>query len=86
MINTGELVLKRREARKLFGLAGDLTKTQLRRVYRQLALQYHPDRNLSDREEATNIMVSLNEAYKILLTPETNEEKHIEQFYEGFMI
>ncbi len=87
--NVGELVLKRRAAKKLFGIEkGDTTEliVQIKRIYRQLAIQHHPDRNPINPEEATRTMARINEAYEILSIPESGGEKHIRRFYEDFII
>lgn len=86
MANAGELVLKRREAKEFFRLGENPLPHQIKEAYRRLALQYHPDRNPQNVEEATREMAKITGLYEILLIPETDEERHIKQFYEGFII
>ena len=86
-INVGRIVLERKKARRLFDLKDDKSsKAQITIAYRRLALQNHPDRNSTNSEEATRAMVRINKAYELLLTPESDKEKHIKQFYEEFII
>ena len=82
MRKVGELVLGRREALKLFGLRKDYSQRQLRDAHRSLVKENHPDRNPDNIEESTKRMARINTAYKILLTPESDSEKHINRFYD----
>jgi len=87
MVNVGELVLRRREAIKFFGLRESPLPPELRTAFRKAVLQYHPDRNQQQNgEEATKTMRKIIEWYKILSTPKSEEEEHTERFYGGFII
>src|SRR5690242_18901650 len=50
------------------GLPTTATAEQIKRKYRELARRYHPDVNPSS--EATQKIVSINQAYRILGDPE----------------
>jgi len=55
------------EARKVLGLSEVATLKEIRRAYRTLANQYHPDkRSSAESEETEEIMKRLNWAYKLL--------------------
>lgn len=58
------------DAYKVFGLSPDATEEELRRMYRKLALQYHPDRVASlgedIKENAKRKFQELNEAKEII--------------------
>jgi len=55
-----------REAREILGLRPEATLQDIKRVYRALALEFHPDKNPDDAERTTEIMKRLNELYEIL--------------------
>ncbi len=84
--NPGQMVLERRRARQVFDVEEDYSREKLRKIYHEFALKNHPDKNPDNTELATREMVELTQAYRILLTPESEEEKHIKQFYEDFII
>ncbi|NPA30628.1 MAG: J domain-containing protein [Chloroflexi bacterium] len=54
---------------KVLGLEPDATTDEIKRAYRKLALQYHPDRN-PDNKEAEEKFKEINEAYQVLSDPE----------------
>lgn len=51
----------------ILGIPRQATDEVIRRAFRELALQFHPDRN--DSEEAHHVFVELNEAYRTLIDP-----------------
>jgi curved DNA-binding protein CbpA len=54
------------------GIEIEAKETEIKKVYRALALQWHPDRNNKDdeqREKAVIMMALINEANEILLNP-----------------
>ena len=50
---------------KVLGVATDADEKQIKDAYRQLAFQYHPDRN-SENPDAAEKMKQVNEAYAVL--------------------
>ncbi len=54
---------------KILGLEPDATAEEIKRAYRKLALQYHPDRNPGDKA-AEEKFKEINEAYQVLSDPE----------------
>lgn len=50
---------------RVLGVDMDADEAQVRRAYRELARQYHPDRNTSP--DATDRMQEINQAYKALM-------------------
>ena len=55
----------KRDYYEVLGVARTASGDELKKVYRKLAMQYHPDRNPGD-QEAEHAFKELNEAYEIL--------------------
>jgi curved DNA-binding protein CbpA len=53
---------------KQLGLTPDVTKEEIKKTYRKLALEFHPDRNKS--ADAHEKFIAINEAYLILYDEE----------------
>lgn len=49
----------------IFGLKEDASKSDIRKAYRKLAMQYHPDKNSDPK--AHQVFIDLAEAYEILI-------------------
>ena len=56
----------------VLGVHQDADSKQLKNVFRELAFQYHPDRN-KDNPEATEKMKQINEAYAVLSDPKKRQ-------------
>ena len=50
---------------RILGVEREASKDDLKKAYRKLALQYHPDRNPGDKE-AERRFKDINEAYEVL--------------------
>ncbi|KAK8152137.1 chaperone protein dnaJ [Phyllosticta citrichinensis] len=57
---------------KLLGVDRDASDRELRKSYRKLSKQYHPDKN-PDNETAQERFVAIAEAYEALIEPETRK-------------
>lgn len=55
-----------RDYYEVLGVPRDATAEQLRRAYRQKALEHHPDKNPNRVEEATEVFKLVAEAYSVL--------------------
>jgi curved DNA-binding protein len=55
---------------KTLGVSEDATAEEIKRIYRKLAFQYHPDRNPGNEE----MMKDINEAYAVLSDPGKRRE------------
>lgn len=62
--------MAKRDYYEVLGVGRDADKDEIKRAYRKLAVQYHPDRNPDDRE-AEERFREASEAYEVL----ANEEK-----------
>jgi curved DNA-binding protein len=54
---------------KILGVAKDADQKEIKKVYRRLARQYHPDVNPGDKAAETHFK-DINEAYEVLSDPE----------------
>jgi curved DNA-binding protein len=54
---------------KILGVDRKASEEEIKRAYRKLALQYHPDRNPDDKQ-AEEKFKEINEAYQVLSDPE----------------
>jgi molecular chaperone DnaJ len=63
----------RRDYYDVLGVQRTCTLEDLKRVYRKLALEYHPDRNPGN-QEAEERFKEVNEAYSVLSDPQRREQ------------
>lgn len=56
---------------------------ELKKAYRKLALQYHPDTTKDDTENYTQFL-EIKEAYKILSDTKKRQAYHYKNFYKSF--
>jgi molecular chaperone DnaJ len=61
--------LTKRDYYEILGLKKNATPEEIKKIYRKLALKYHPDRNSSDGN-AEKKFKEINEAYQVLSNPE----------------
>ena len=54
---------------EILGVSRAASETELKKSYRQLAMQYHPDRNPGDKK-AEEHFKAVNEAYAVLSDPD----------------
>jgi molecular chaperone DnaJ len=58
---------------KVLGVAKDVSETELKKTYRKLARQYHPDSNAGDAKAEARFK-EISEAYSVLSDPEQRAE------------
>lgn len=51
---------------RILGLSHNASADEIKKAYRKLAMQYHPDRNLGKEEWATDKLKEINEAFGVL--------------------
>ncbi|MGH9440216.1 MAG: DnaJ domain-containing protein, partial [Terriglobia bacterium] len=56
----------KRDYYEVLDVQRDASEQELKSAYRKLALQYHPDRNPGNHEEATEKFKEITEAYSVL--------------------
>ncbi len=66
---------------KVLGVDRSATEDEIKRKYRKLALDHHPDRNPGDKS-AEEKFKEINEAYQVLSDPE--KRKHYDQLGESY--
>lgn len=59
---------------KILGINEDASTEDIKKAYRKLAFEYHPDRNAQQREYAESKFKEITEAYGILINPEKRRE------------
>jgi molecular chaperone DnaJ len=68
----GEAMAAKRDYYEVLGVSREVGAEELKKAYRRLALQYHPDRNSGDAEAAEKFKEA-SEAYDVLSNPEKRQ-------------
>lgn len=56
---------------KILGIDKNSNETEIKKAYKKLAMKYHPDRNLNNKEEAEEKFKKINKAYNVLSDKKT---------------
>lgn len=59
---------------KILGLSNNASADEIKKAYRKLAMQYHPDRNHGKEEWANEKFKEINEAFSVLGDPEKRRQ------------
>lgn len=59
---------------QILGLSKNATGHEIKKAYRKLAMQYHPDRNIGNEKWANDKFKEINEAYAVLGDPEKRKQ------------
>ena len=60
----------KRDYYAVLGVARNSDNPEIKSAYKKLALQYHPDRNPENEDEATEKFKEISEAYSVLADPQ----------------
>lgn len=63
-----------KEYYQILGVPRNATSEQIKKAYRKLAMQYHPDRNPGREEWANEKFKEINEAFSVLSDPEKRRQ------------
>jgi hypothetical protein len=66
--------MTRDEACKLLKISQNASEVEIKKAFRRLAMEFHPDRNNSD--DAKSKFIELHEAYSFLLNPKEFDKTH----------
>ncbi|KAI4983540.1 hypothetical protein ZWY2020_025406 [Hordeum vulgare] len=64
---------KRKDWYKILGISKTASATDIKHAYKRLALQWHPDKNVENHEEAENMYREIAAAYEVL----SDEDKRV---------
>jgi len=59
---------------QILGVGRDATADEIKKVYRKLAMKYHPDKAKGDKKQAEDKFKQISEAYAVLSNPEKKKE------------
>jgi len=59
---------------QILGVSPEASSEEIKKAYRKLAFEYHPDRNKEQREDAESRFKEVTEAYGVLINPEKRRE------------
>ena len=59
---------------KILGISSSASDAEIKKAYRKLAMQYHPDKNPGKEEWANQRFKEINEAYGVLGDPEKRKQ------------
>ncbi|XP_068669232.1 dnaJ protein P58IPK homolog B-like [Aristolochia californica] len=59
-------ISKRKDWYKILGISKMASNAEIKRAYKKLALQWHPDKNVDKREEAEAMFLEIAAAYEVL--------------------
>ncbi len=81
----GYVSCKKEDYYKILGVKKNVSEKELKKQYRKLALQWHPDKHTGDDEKAkaTSKFAEISEAYEVLSDPTKRKEYDLMGHQEG---
>ena len=73
--------MSKRDYYEVLGISKSANESEIKKAYRKLAMQYHPDRNQGDTTAEAKFKEA-SEAYAILQDSEKKEEKVVDAEFE----
>ena len=71
----------------VLGVSRDASETEIKKAFRRLSLQYHPDKNIGNEQESTEKFKEIAEAYTVLSDPKQRRQydnPHKAFHFQGF--
>lgn len=75
--------MNKNEAFSILGLKQGATEADIKKAYRKLANQYHPDKNQGNKE-SEDTFKKVTSAYEFLTKPQTQNNQRPEDFFNNF--
>ncbi len=76
--------MKKEDYYKVLGVGNSASQDEIKRVYRTMALKYHPDKNPGDKQAETKFKAAA-EAYEVL--SDSEKRRRYDQFgHEGLRV
>jgi curved DNA-binding protein len=69
----------------VLGISRNASDTEIKKAYRKLAMQYHPDRNAGKEKWANEKFKEINEAYAALGDPQKRRQYFLDDIFGDFL-
>lgn len=66
--------MAQKEYYKTLGVSESATQDEIKKAYKKLAIKYHPDKNMKNKEAAETRFKEISEAYYVLGNPQKRQE------------